>query len=59
MKAYQFEGSATVTVVAEVVASSAEEARSLLESGMVEWTCDFVDGEVSNIELCGDEDEDE
>lgn len=48
---YQFYGVATVSVTCYVEASSAKEARKMVDRGDCEWTCDCVDGDVSEIEL--------
>lgn len=50
-KTYEFSGTATVSVRCRIEASSEKQARAMLKDGDCEWTCDEVDGEVSDVEL--------
>jgi hypothetical protein len=49
MKTYYLNGIATVSVFAQVEASSKEEALAKVTS--FDWECDEVDGEVSDISI--------
>jgi hypothetical protein len=50
---YEFEGFANVSVRCFVEAESEEEAMAMIENGDVTWECEYVDGDVDNIELMG------
>ena len=57
LKTYEFTGIATVSVTSYVEAESEEQARSMIDTGDALWECDFVDGDVDDIELAGSDDE--
>lgn len=52
MKTFVFTGVATVSVETEIEADNEEQARQKAESGDCVWQCDYVDGDVSEIEVC-------
>ncbi len=53
-KQYEFSGIATVSVTCYVDATSEAEARAMVQSGDCVWECDYVDGDVDQVELMGE-----
>lgn len=51
---FAFTGTATVSVTCYIEAESEEEARAMVENGKCTWECEEVDGDVTDVELCGE-----
>lgn len=54
-KTYEFTGVATVSVTCHVEATSARKAWAMVRGDSSLWTCDDVDGDVTEIELVSEE----
>ncbi len=57
MPIYSYGGTATVSVCTKIEADSKEEADRMLEIGDCIWQCEDVDGDVTEIEYFGNDEE--